>query len=265
MSYYLTTVAASGQVNTPPGSYLTVKEWARNAFVTDRSRVLEIGCSTGFITIEMARYTGATCVGIDLHGESIETAVKNTDNYVKKLVSFQQANARDLPFENGSFGHVVVGGHLPFIPPGLRRLHIDEALRVLKPWGYLLVALYYYHAAPPRRLVTEFNRAIGTRLSPKGSKKYWAGLFDDRLITLEYQADYEVFPGEESRKKEYIAQLAPETRAAWKKNIRLFNENAKFLAYFVRIYRKIPNETGLMVQVPRGGIYRVKRTSSQEF
>ncbi len=93
MSCYLATVAASGQVNTPPGSYLTVKEWARNAFVTDRSRVLEIGCSTGFITIEMACYTGATCVGIDLHGESIETAVKNTDSYVKKLVSFQQANA----------------------------------------------------------------------------------------------------------------------------------------------------------------------------
>src|SRR3989338_11171753 len=97
MSKYLATVAKSGQVNTPPGSYLTVKEWAQNSFLNQQSTLLEIGCSNGFIAIEMARYTGATCVGIDLHEGRIATARQNVDRYVADRVSFQQGDAGNLP------------------------------------------------------------------------------------------------------------------------------------------------------------------------
>lgn len=265
MNGYLSTVVKSGQVNTPPGSYLTVKEWARKSFVNPQSTILEVGCSTGFISIEMARYTGATCVGVDLHEGSITVARHNVDKYISDKVSFQQGDAGHLLFVENFFSHVIISGHLPFIQSGERRKHVVEALRVLKPWGHLLVALYYYHSPPPQQLVEEFNAKIGTKLSPEGTKDYWAGLFDELPLTLEYEAEYEVLTGDETRTSKYVEQMRSETRNDWQEYLRLFNENGRFLSYFVRVYRKIADATNLMLQIPRGGIYSVRRESSHDF
>lgn len=265
MSEYLSSVVKSGQINTPPGSYLTVKEWARNSFVNPQSTILEVGCSTGFISIEMARYTGATCVGVDLHEGSIATARRNVDKYIADKVSFQQGDAGSLPFADNFFSHVVISGHLPFIQTDERRKHVVKALRVLKPWGHLLIALYYYHSPPPQQLVDEFNTKIGTKLSSDGTKAYWTGLFDELPLTLEYEAEYEVLPGDEARTRQYIEQMRSETRNDWQEYLRLFNKNGRFLKYFVRVYRKIPNEPNLMLQIPRGGIYNVRRKSNHDF
>ena len=184
MGDYLSTVVKSGQVNTPPGSYLTLKEWALNSYMNQLSNVLEVGCSTGFISIELARYTKANTIGIDLHEKSIFAARQNIDPCVANLVSFRQSDAGALPFEENTFSHVVVSGHLPFIAPELRRQHIIEAIRVLKGWAYLLVALYYYVTPPPQQLVDRFNQKIGTRLSSDGNKAYWSGLFDKLPLTI---------------------------------------------------------------------------------
>ena len=262
MSEYLFSVVKSGQVNTPPGSYLTIKEWARNSFVSHRSTVLEIGCSTGFISIEMARYTGAKCIGVDLHEGSIAAARYNVDKHIEDKVSFRQGDAGNLPFVDNFFSHVVISGHLPFIQPDKRKEHVAEALRVIKPWGYMLVALYYYHTSPPKKLVDEFNAKISTKLSSDDTKVYWTQLFDSLPLTLEYEAEYEVLPGDDARTRQYVEQMRPETRNDWQEYLRLFNENGRFLSYFVRVYRKIPNEPNLMLQIPRGGIYNVRRKSS---
>jgi len=41
MTDYLSLVTKSGQVNTPPGSYKTVKEWITHSFLGPHSHVLE--------------------------------------------------------------------------------------------------------------------------------------------------------------------------------------------------------------------------------
>lgn len=256
---YLPTVVQSGQVNTPPGSYLTVKEWIQHSFMDRDATLLEVGCSTGFIAIEMARYTNATCVGIDVDPDSIAAAQRNIDGYISGRVSFRQADAGCLPFPDGTFSHIIVSGHLPFTEPAERRGHIQEALRVLRPWGYLLVALYYYYLMPPPELVGEFNDKVGTKLTPKDDKSYWTQLFDNLPLTMEYEAEYEVVLGDDERLRQYVEQMRPETRENWREYLRLFNENGRFLSYFVRVYRKIPDEPNLMLQIPRGGIYRVKK------
>jgi|GEM_PF-4948174 len=265
MSSYFSTVVQSGQVNTPPGSYVTVKEWARNSFLNQQSYLLEIGCSTGFISIETSRYTGARCIGVDLHDESIRVAQSNVDKYIKERVAFQQADAGRLPFEDSSFSHVVISGHLPFIEAQDRRRHIVEALRVLKPWGYVLVALYYYRTSPPEDLVRKFNATVGTKLTAQDAKRYWSELFDNILLSLEYEADYDVVPSDEERVRQYAEAMHPATRDKWKDILQLFNENGRYLSYFVRVYRKIPDEPNLMLQIPRGGIYEIKRKSSSAF
>lgn len=265
MSSYLSTVVQSGQVNTPPGSYVTIKEWAHNSFLNQQSHLLEVGCSTGFISIEASRYTGARCVGVDLHDESVMTAQSNVDKHIAERVTFQRADARKLHFEKNLFSHVVISGHLPFIEEHDRKSHVVEALRVLKPWGYMLVALYYYRTIPPEDLVRKFNANIGTKLTAQGSKRYWSELFANLLLSLEYEADYDVVPGDEERVRQYAEAMHPATRDKWKDILQLFNENGRYLSYFVRVYRKIPDEPNLMLQIPRGGIYEIKRKSSSTF
>ncbi len=262
---YLSSIVKSGQVNTPPGSYLTIKEWVRNSFIGAQSTILEVGCSTGFISIEIARYTGATCIGVDVDEASIATARRNIDRHIASRVSFQQGDAGSLPFADNLFSHVVIGGHLPFIQPDERRRHIIEALRVLKPWGYILVALYYYHSPPPPELVDEFNTKIGTKLSSDGTRTYWSGLFNGLPLTLECESEYNVLPGDKKRVQQYVEQMHLETQNDWQEYLRLFNENGRFLSYFVKAYRKIPNEPNLMLQIPRGGIYNVRRKSTRDF
>jgi hypothetical protein len=128
----------------------------------------------------------------------------------------------------------------------------------------MLVALYYYHASPPRELVDEFNARIGTKLSPSGDRAYWTQLFDDLPLVMEYEAEYEVIPGDDVRIRQYVEQMRSGTRDDWRDYLRLFNENGHFLSYFVRVYRKVPSEPDLMLQIPRGGIYSVRRKSSQD-
>lgn len=207
----------------------------------------------------MACYTGASVIGVDLHADSIQAAKANVDTYVEKHLEFMVANAGELPFENDTFSHVVISGHLPFVPHELRQAHIREALRVLRPWGHLLVALYYYETPPSVDLVARFNNRIGTQLSPNGNRAYWTGLFDDLPATLEYEQDYDVFPGDDERVATYIAQMKEETHSDWDEVLALFNENGRYLSYFVQVYRKVPDLERLMLQIPRGGIYEVKK------
>ena len=264
MNDYLSLVAKSGQVNTPPGSYKTVKEWIINSFLNQNSSVLEIGCSTGFITIEIARYVQATCCGLDLHEKSIETARKNVDQYITRNTSFVCGDAGKLQFLDHNFSHVVIGGHLPFIPAEMRSAHITEAVRVTKPWGYLLTALYFYKSPPSETLVEEFNRKIGTKLEVDHDYIYWSKLFEGQKLILEYESINEVILADSARIQTYLEYLDDSSRRKWESTLRLFNENGKYLNYFVRVYRRLPEGEKLMIQIPRGGLYQVRQVSSDQ-
>lgn len=264
MSQYLSLVAKSGQVNTPPGSYLTLKEWIINSFINQQSNVLEVGCSTGFITIEIARYTSASCTGVDLHEPSLEAARGNTDKDVEDKVCFLQADAGKLPFNDEQFSHVIVGGHLPFVSNKVREQHIAEAIRVVKPWGFVLTALYYYKETPPVQLLEKFNDEVGTSLTGE-DYYYWDNLFKNQRLQIEYQSINNLILADSNRIDEYLDRLNPDCRNDWRRKLELFNENGKYLQYFVRVYRKLSSDSKIMLQIPRGGIYQVQTASVDHY
>lgn len=254
MSKYLSLVVKSRQVNTPPGSYVTVREWITNSFIGPHSNVLEIGCSTGFIAIELARYTSAKTMGIDSNVESIATAQQNVNVELAGRCSFLTSDAGHLPFLEKRFSHVVIGGHLPFIPHELRQPHVVEAIRVLQPWGFLLTSLYFYHSAPPIELLKQFNTEVGTHLRPEYNQGYWSSLFEHPELELEYESVYAFNLPNEARIQQYTEQLDPKTHRQWDHRLRLFVENGRYMHFFVRVYRKYPTGATLR-QIPRGGIY----------
>lgn len=248
---YPSFVAKSGQVNTPPGSYKTIKTWIRESFMSSNSKVLEIGCSTGFISYQINSYTGAKVVGIDLSPESVEKAKKNCKGV--RGCKFFVGDASKLEFPDSSFTHVIIGGHLPWVNKSEHERHIKEALRVLSPGGFLLTSLYYYSSKPPREFLDKFNQEFGTCLESSQTYGYWSSLFKLGELDLEYESNFEIFPPSPERKKYYLSFFDKESRTAWEKKVCLFEQNAKYISFFVKVFRKDAN--GQYRQQPRGGIY----------
>ncbi len=249
-------VASSGQVNTPPGSYDTIKEWIREGFIDRESNVLEVGCTTGFIANQINRYTGARVIGIDLSSVAIEKAKRNSGD--NPQLNFQQANAGELPFNNDYFSHVIIGGHLPWVKQSERKEHVIEAVRVLRPKGFLLTSLYYFHDKPQADFLNEFNSAFNTQLSQEGGYQEWSSLFNLENLVLENENNYKIISPGYLRKRDYVNRFKKEFQDEWKKKVELFSRNGEYLSFFVKIFQKI-DLLDPYVQIPRGGIYQWRR------
>lgn len=249
--HYIDLVVESEQVNIPPGGRSTVKRWIREGFVSESSEVLEMGCNTGYISYHLSNYAGANVTGVDLSEESIATARKYTaDN---DATEFRRGDASALEFDDGSFSHVVIGGHLPWVPADQRSEHVAEAMRLVEDGGFLLVALYYYDDEPPASFVDEFNSAFDTELSPEYDEDYWSSLFADHTLSLEYKERFDVSPPSPDRKRRYAERNIGTDTDQWDEKIDLLAENGEYVRFFTAVYRKVGNDH--YREYPPGGIY----------
>ena len=248
-------VAKTGQVNTPPGSYDTIKTWIHHGFIRKDSSVLEIGCSTGFVSYQIHSYIGAKVRGIDISEISIKKAKKNCSG-IDEIV-FSQNDARNLPFKDNNFSHVIIGGHLGFVSRNVRSDHVKEAVRVLSHNGFLLSSIYYFINRPSDYFVNKLNKEFDLKLYTDDNYEYWNELFKLENLACEYEKHYKITAPTESRKKQYLSRFKNSHREKWKQKVELFAENAKYIQFFVKILRKVdPNDP--YIQLPRGGIYTWK-------
>jgi ubiquinone/menaquinone biosynthesis C-methylase UbiE len=104
--------------------------------VRDGDKVLDIGCGTGSLSATLARVTGASkIVGIDPSNGFIEYA---RTQVVDPRVSFEVADAQNLPFPDNSFDRAMDLLVINFIPDAPKAA--KEARRVTKPGGVLATA-----------------------------------------------------------------------------------------------------------------------------
>ncbi len=95
-------------------------------------RALDLGTGTGYGAFLLARrFPEATVVGADLSGQMLEQARRNTPAELRERVSFQQADASKLPYEDDGFDLVAHANMIPFF---------DELTRVVAPGGQVLFA-----------------------------------------------------------------------------------------------------------------------------
>ena len=97
--------------------------------------LLETAAGTGIVTRALANYLdpGVRIVASDLNQPMLDHAASRLSS---RRVSWQQANALALPFEDASFDAVVCQFGVMFFPD--RPKAYSEALRVLKPGGAFL-------------------------------------------------------------------------------------------------------------------------------
>jgi len=110
------------------------KQLAALAGIDASSRVLDVGSGIGGPARHLAETLGCTVVGIDLTAEYCRLATAlSARTTVADKVSFQPANALDLPFADGSFD-VAWTQHVAMNIGDRPKLY-GEMYRVLKPGG----------------------------------------------------------------------------------------------------------------------------------
>ena len=87
--------------------------------------MLDVGCGTGWFTRRFAARPGLQVTGVDVDAESLEFA-RGRD----ASCAYLRADARDLPFADGSFDRVVSVAALCFVADW--RVALEEILRVTR-------------------------------------------------------------------------------------------------------------------------------------
>jgi ubiquinone/menaquinone biosynthesis C-methylase UbiE len=121
--------------------------------------VLDIGCGTGTLAIAAKKRVGnsGTVDGIDGSPEMIERARKKAKR-AQSAVVFRTAMAESLPFETSRFDVVLSTVMLHHLPRAVRAQAVQEARRVLKPGGRLLIVDFGKRTQNHRGLMAHLHR-----------------------------------------------------------------------------------------------------------
>lgn len=109
------------------------KQVVESARVNEGSRVLEIGCGTGFTTWEIISAVGEENVtAVDLTPEQMSKAVLKYPS-----AHFVRGDAENLPFKSSSFDAAISAGSIEYWPNP--RQGIGEMVRVTRSGGRVVV------------------------------------------------------------------------------------------------------------------------------
>lgn len=136
-------------------------------------KVLELACGTGISTgyLRQGLDADATIVATDLNDAMLDYAREKRGALAN--VNYQQADAQDLPFDDGAFDAVVCQFGIMFMPDKAKAL--SEMFRVLRPGGLVAFNVWdslqinrvagltqdtiasFFEVAPPDFLSTPFG------------------------------------------------------------------------------------------------------------
>ena len=150
------------QWNSPPGAYSTLNKLAIFANLNERSNLLEVGCSTGFSSRELATLTKCRATGFDRSEQSIDKAIKLKNEYAPTLdITYQVSNGEQFEAQE-KFSHIMVGGNLAFFPNPESML--SKCVSYLQNPGYLLATPYYNTRQMPEELIKKMHTDLNIPL-----------------------------------------------------------------------------------------------------
>jgi arsenite methyltransferase len=158
--------------------------WSRlldDQHLTGAEQVLDLGCGRGAVLILAARHlstgraTGVDLWRADQSGNSADATRRNaTAAGVADRVELHTADIAELPFPDGSFDLVVSSLVVHNLSTAAARGRaIDEAVRVLRPGGRLMIADLRATGAYERHLRTLGLAGVGRR--SLGWRLWWTG------------------------------------------------------------------------------------------
>jgi ubiquinone/menaquinone biosynthesis C-methylase UbiE len=118
-------------------------------------RILDVATGTGTASIPISE-RGAFVVGIDLTAAMLQRARAKAREGELDRLSLAQANARNLPFAEGTFDVVTCLMLFHLLPRDIYDSFLDEMVRVLKPGGIAVIE----YANPFHGAIAELYRVI---------------------------------------------------------------------------------------------------------
>ena len=128
------------------------------AEVNEGERILDVGCGTGSLTFALAEMTELReIVAIDYSPLFVkEAARRNAD----PRITIRQADACDLPFEDGAFDRALSLLVLHFVPEAGKA--VSEMRRVVRPGGTVAAAVWdHLGGMPAMRMMVDTVAALG--------------------------------------------------------------------------------------------------------
>ncbi|HVE70508.1 MAG TPA: class I SAM-dependent methyltransferase [Thermoanaerobaculia bacterium] len=260
-------VALVRETNRCPGGKRTINRIARLTLLDRESRVLEVGCTTGFTSIELAAISRARILGVDVIPAAVAEAERRRRALPASMaerIEFRVADLFDLLGRIEPVDLVVVGGATTFMQ---RKQDAVQAYQLLlRPYGFLSVTTLFYRSEPPQDIVQRVGNIIGTRIDVKLAPD-WLDLFTSTGLELYHCERHEL----DARPPEVIDAyvrymlmqphlngLCAEARAAlhgrWLEAMTAFNENHRYLGYLLALLRRNPFEEQPELFLPRGTI-----------
>jgi ubiquinone/menaquinone biosynthesis C-methylase UbiE len=127
------------------------------AGMTAGDKVIDVCCGTGEQVLEYGR-RGIIATGIDINPGMLKIAARNSMKHRAINVSFQLADAAELPFKDGFFDYASVSLGLHDKETQLRGQIISELKRVTREDGTII--LIDFHAPLPQNLWALIARVI---------------------------------------------------------------------------------------------------------
>lgn len=236
--------------NRPSGGKFTIREIAKNSFITKDSKVLEIGCTNGFSSLEINKLTNCTVVGIDINENSIENANKRiAENWLdSSKISFEVGNAENLRFPDNEFDLIICGNAMSFVSNKSKA--IEELKRVLKPNGFISIVPIWYKDIPDKNIINKVNDELGFQINCTFEQDW--NNYGKWNLELYYKKDY----GFIKRTKEDIARYVDNLidskphlniynteekkiiKKRWKRTMEVFNDNLSLTNFSIILLRK---------------------------
>ena len=171
-----------------------VRDFHERLNIPPGSKLLDVACGSGQFALVAAR-EGADVTGVDIAANSIAKA-RMRANAERLPARFEEADAENLPFEDGSFDVVVTVIGAMFAPRP--EMVAQELLRVCAPGGTIAMANWTAEG-----FVGQMFRTISKFIAPNGmpSPVMWgneaivrerlgAGLSELKLARRHYTFDY---------------------------------------------------------------------------
>ncbi|WP_340818929.1 class I SAM-dependent methyltransferase [Methanolobus sp. WCC4] len=116
------------------GGPRSTEEMAKLCHIDRTSKVLMVGCGSGFSACFLAKITGCYVIGIDIAEMPIKNArVRSIDERVEDRTEFITGDAYNLPFKEDSFDVVITEFVSQFLD---KERAFGEFMRVLGPGAY---------------------------------------------------------------------------------------------------------------------------------
>lgn len=248
MSYF-ELIGVVRETNRPPGGVTSVANIAKGAYLNENSHVLEIGTSTGFTAIELAKLVKCHVTAVDVNEESLQEAQRRAEaEGVADKIKFVVQDASKLDYKDEQFDMVFCGNVTSYLNNKSKCL--QEFIRVLKPHGFIAAIPMYYLNEPSKAIVDQVSIAINHNITAQ-YKKDWVDFFNVAPLSLflceNYKFDFitnsevNIFV-DKIMQREHLQRLGIKRHTAlanrYQYFMQLFRDNLSLMGFSLMLLRK---------------------------